>query len=198
MGLKMKKTLSVTALVASALVLSGCSPEDVLLARSRGVTEDNLALAAAELAPVTSVGSLPSGSVRYDGVVAASTSGAYVGSLYADITMNVDFAGGGITGTIANADLVDDNTGNVVQNLTGSLALTGNEAAGGIAMSASGSLTGLPGGQVSGVSNAALVLAGTVRSDVTTADTVYGTMTGGVAGGFDLNLSQGEFYGTTP
>ena len=65
-----------------------------------------------------------------------------------------------------------------------------------VGATATGTLAGA--GTVTGVSNAALVLAGTVRSDVTTADTVYGAMTGGVAGGFNLNLSNGEFYGTTP
>ena len=166
----------------------------------RNTLIDDANLDNAEAAPVTPLAAIPTtGTVTYDGVVAASTTGAYVGSLYADMSMDVDFAGGAITGSITNVDLVDDATGNVVQGLTGTLALTGDQTdtpAGGIVgATATGNLTGA--GVVTGTTTAVLVFAGSVRSDVTPADTVYGTMSGGMAGGFALDLSQGKFFGTT-
>lgn len=136
--------------------------------------------------------------MTYDGVVTASTSGAYVGSLYADLSMDVDFAGGAITGSIINVDLVDDAAGDVVQDLTGTLVLDGDQtdtlARAIVGATATGNLTGA--GVVTGTTTAVLVLAGSVRSDVTDADTVYGTMSGGMAGSFNLSLSGGQFYGT--
>ena len=179
------------AIVVSSL--SGC--DEYLLERLRDPSVDNVNLANAAAAPATPVGSLPTGSVTYDGVVAASTAGDFVGSLYADMSMNVNFGSGGITGTIDNADLVDDFTGDVVQNLSGSLTMTGTENNGFVSANATGALIGT-GGLVTGTSTVGLALLGNVRTDVAAGDTVYGVMTGGVTGDFDLTLSAGEFYGS--
>lgn len=162
-------------------------------------TNINIGLANAESATATPVGSLPSGasgSVSYDGAIAAATSGDYDGTLYAAMSMDVDFAGGGITGTVSNAVLFNDTTSKIDQNLSGTLTLTGNEALGGVAMTATGTLTGV--GAVSGAGTVGLVMTGNVRTDLATADTVYGTFADTTISGLGLDLTQGEFYGTTP
>jgi hypothetical protein len=192
----------VTLLAAAALscmTLAGCEVlEDELNPFARDTTNDNLALAAAAAAPVTPPLSVPTaGSATYDGVVAASVSGDYIGSLYADLAMTVDFGTGTVSGQVSHADLVDDNTGSVVQNLDGTLTVVGGQAGGVVTATASGVLAATSSGPLSGTGTANLGLSGDVRSDTSTADTVYGTATGAISGGIDLDLSNGEFYGTT-
>ena len=193
----MKSAILFGLLASLTIGLSGCgdfggfgNPDQ------RNTLIDDANLDNAEAAPVTPVLGIPTtGTVTYDGVITANTTGAHVGSLYADLSMGVNFTSHAITGAITNVDLVNDTTGNVVQDLGGTLTLTGTQTLGGVVATATGNLTGT--GPVTGVGTAAFVLAGTVRSDVTVADTVYGSMAGGVGGGFTLNLSQGEFFGTT-
>lgn len=194
----MTNTFLTGLFACAALGLSGCDQFDGFGNPTlRDTSQDNINLANAEAAPITPVLGIPTtGLVTYDGVIAANTTGAHVGSLYADLSMGVDFGSNVITGSITNVDLVNDTTGNVVQDLAGSLTLAGTQTLGGVVATATGSLTGT--GPVTGVGTAAFVLAGTVRSDVTAADTVFGTMDGTVGGGFALDLSAGEFYGTAP
>ena len=196
----MHSGLTLVAAGFACLTLANCNDNQTigLGPLPRNTTGDNLALAAAAAAPVTPFGSLPaSGSATYNGVLAGSVSGAYVGSLYADLAMKVDFGTGAISGQVSHADLVDDNTGNVVQNLDGTLAVTGGQAGGVVTAAAVGVLAATSSGAVSGTGTATFDLLGTVRSDTGVADTVYGTVNGGVTGGIGLALSAGEFSGTT-
>ena len=194
----MQRGYGLIAALVACTTLANCEAGDVAVLRDRGVTEDNLALANAAAASPTPLASLPAGgSASYDGVVAASVSGDYVGSLYADLAMNIDFASGSITGQVTNADLVDDDTGEVVQNLDGTLTVTGGQAGGVVSAVATGVLVATSSGPVSGSGTANLGLLGDIRTDTSSADTVYGTATGSVTGDLDLGLSDGEFYGTT-
>jgi hypothetical protein len=185
--------------IVAFVALSGCEESDIEQIRDqiRDPTNDNLVLAAAAAAPVTPVAALPtSGSANYDGVLAGTVAGDFVGSMYANLAMSIDFGSGDVTGEVSNADLLDD-FGNIVQNLDGTLDVDGENADGVVTAQATGTLSGASGGLVSGSTVADFDLSGTVRTDVTDADTVYGTVTGGTVGDFDLDLSNGEFSGTT-
>jgi hypothetical protein len=197
--MKNLKELVVIGIVCSGLV--GCAAVEAELGDIDllNPTNINIGLANAESATATPMGSLPSGtsgSVTYEGAVAAATSGAYDGTLYAAMSMNVDFAGGGITGTVSDAFLYNDLTAQTDETLSGTLTLAGNEVAGGIVATASGNLTGV--GVVTGTGPTVLVMAGNVRTDAAAADTVYGTIADTTMGGLGINLTLGEFYGTTP
>jgi hypothetical protein len=195
----MKNAFSFALLASVGLGLSACTedPFEGIPIVERDTKVDNANTLNAQNSPLTPLAGIPStGSVTYDGVVSANATGDFAGSLYADMSMNVNFANHAVTGTITQVDLYDDFAGKVVETLSGTLTLAGTQTLGGVAGTATGTLTGV--GTVTGVGTAALALAGTVRSDTTTADTVYGSMTGGVTGGIDLNLANGEFYGTTP
>ena len=178
------------------LVLAGCDGFAFDEAPSRDIAANEELFVLGAAADITLPIALPTGFVTYEGVVAGDTAGSFSGRLYADMTMNVDFAGGDITGSIDNVDLVNDATGDIVQELTGALALSGTESEilpGTLGATATGQLSGL--GVVNGTTTAALALAGAVRTDNTAADTVYGSVAGGMAGAFNLSLSAGEFYG---
>lgn len=178
------------------VIVSNCAPPEPETVVQRNTSKANVELAQAFAAPVTPVLSVPTiGSATYNGVMAANVDGSYTGSLYADLSMTVDFAATSVTGKITNADLIDD-FGVTVENMDGTLAITGGQSGGGIAASANGTLTGTNGPVVgAGVANFALL--GTVRTNTTTADTVSGTVTGGVTGNYGLTLSNGEFSGST-
>jgi hypothetical protein len=195
----MQRAFRLFAALAALIPLANCDAGTVQLLRDRGVTEDNLALADASAVDTTPPGSVPtSGSASYDGVVAASITGDYVGSLYADLSMSVNFATNSVSGQIDRVDLVDDFTGDVIQNLDGSLTLVGGEAGGVVTATATGVLIAATSGPVSGTGTAVFGLLGSMGSDAATADTVYGSATGAITGGIDLTLSNGEFYGTVP
>jgi len=178
------------------MTLAGCTGSG-LFDTTRDTKIDNANLVLAEAAPLTPILSVPnSGSATYNGVMAASVSGAFTGSFYADLSMNLDFASNTVSGQITHADLIDD-LGNTAQTLDGTLIVTGSQAGGGIAAAATGTLTGTSGPVIgAGVANFALL--GTVRDDISTADTVYGSVTGAITGNYDMSFADGEFYGTTP
>lgn len=176
------------------VLLIGCEAVDFPI--SRDTSDDNLALAAAAAAPVTPPADLPGiGSAAYEGVLAANVSGDYDGSLYADLAVAVDFGAGTVTGEVTNVDLIGF-FGMTDQNLDGTLAVVGTEAGGVIAANATGNLTGGTGNGVTGTAAADFDLDGNVRSADNPADTLYGTVTGGIAGDFGLTLSDGEFAAT--
>jgi len=104
----------------------------------------------------------------------------------------VDFAAFDVTGMVGNVDLIDDATGDVVQDLRGTPALNGTADQGAIAGQVTGTLTGV--GSVTGVSTASFILGGTTRTGTTPGDTIYGPVIGNTFGGFNLALSNGEFY----
>ena len=109
----MRSSFLLSAALLSSLALAGCdgNPLDPGPVQ-RDITGENAALANAKAAAITPPGSLPtSGSASYNGVVAANVSGDYVGSLYADLAMNVDIGTGTVSGQVSHADLVDDTTG---------------------------------------------------------------------------------------
>lgn len=191
----MRFQMSWLVVASCTVLLSACArpeEEDVFPDTDRSTTDDNLALANAAIQPLTPVASLPGGSVNYSGVLAASVTGDYTGSLYADLDMTVDFAAFDVTGMVGNVDLIDDATGDVVQDLRGTPALNGTADQGAIAGQVTGTLTGV--GSVTGVSTASFILGGTTRTGTTPGDTIYGPVIGNTFGGFNLALSNGEFY----
>ncbi len=143
--------------------------------------------------PVTPVSRIPTGFVTYDGKIGADVTGDSLGSVLADMTMRVDFQDNRIGGRVDNINLIDQN-GEPDQRLLGSLEIAGFENNGNLDAGASGQVTavGTNNNQLDAQMN--LDLDGTVRSDRSHGDTVYGGVTGDARGDFNLDV-DGVFYG---
>lgn len=151
--------------------------------------------------PEATLGELPvSGSTAYDGFVTGRLAGDGDGDVVGAMRMNVGFgASNAISGRISDItvlnsfDLVD-------QTLGGALDITGTRAGAALVATAAGRVVAVDESGVAGGYNMNLAMEGRLRSDVSGADSVSGTVTGsglgtGWAGGETITLQNGRFYG---
>lgn len=188
----------VLAAVSAASLVAACdSPTPPT------ITPGDIAAAIAErnrvaALPATALADLPTGSVRYDGNVYSNAiiDGEIGYSILGDMAMNVNFAGGGVSGVVDNINLIDNGVPD--QLLGGDLRISGATANGGISAVANGRIdavgSDLP---FRGASDIRLNMTGTVRDDGP-GTAVYGNVTGGSIGDsdFDVTLIGGTFFGT--
>jgi len=145
--------------------------------------------------PDTAIADLPPGSASYEGHVGGEISGDAEGSFVGDMTMNIEFAGNTIGGSIDNMNVIDDG-GEPEQLLGGSLTINGTEADGILTATATGSLTAVGEEKIRGSSSVTLNLNGNVLTDTSDGDTVHGTMDGSGTGDFDITVYNGGFFGS--
>ncbi len=143
--------------------------------------------------PVTPSSQIPTGTVTYDGQIGADLTGDSLGSVLADMTMRVDFQNNRIGGRVDNINLIDQD-GTPDQLLDGSLEIAGFENNGDLDAGASGQVTAVGSSGTALDADMNLDLDGTVRTDRSRGDTVYGGVTGDARGDFNLDI-DGVFYG---
>jgi len=150
--------------------------------------------------PATSIAAMPiAGTGTYTGRIAGDLTGGDVGggSFLGDLTLAVDFASAGITGSAQNINIIDE-FGVPNQTLGGTLGVTGAVAGNNMTAGASGSLSAvavIPGTSigVSGSVDMSLLLGGAFRTNIVAADTITGGVTGIGTGDIAFGVTNGTF-----
>ena len=179
---------------ASAVLLSACASATPPSITADQVTAIGTKYERLSALPDTAIADLPPGAAQFDGHLGGEISGDADGSVLGDMTMNVNFAGNTITGTVDNLNLISDD-GIPERLLGGSLSIAGSEADGILTATATGTLDAVGEESVRGSSDVTLSMNGNVLTDVTAGDTVEGSLSGSGSGDFDINIYNGGFFG---
>jgi len=179
-----------------AISLAACdSPTPPSITAAEAVAINTEADRVQEL-PDTAIADLPTDSVTYNGHIGGAISGDAEGSIIGDLSMDVNFDSNTIGGEVDNVNLLDDEDV-PEQLLGGSLSISGSENDGLLSATATGTLTAVGEESVRGSSDVTMTLTGNVLTDTTDGDAVAGDVYGNGTGDFDINLSDGAFYGTS-